>query len=236
MSKESEEFKNIVEAAKKITLTKEEKNSARKLLKTYIEENPRITFFQKIWNSINVKKLILKPAYIAVLIIILGGAGTAYGAEISLPGDLLYSVKIYVNEEVREKLTFSEEGKAKWEIKRMERRLEEVEKLIEKQKFNEEIREKIESNFARHAEKMNKVIEKLQIKNPDLADQIKERLGNSIEVHEKVLEKMMDKKEKQDAKIESIMLKMKEIKSNMPHKEGKIQKNQKQGKINKNGK
>ena len=43
---------------------------------------------------------------IAIILALMLGTGTTYAAENTLPGDVLYPVKIHVNEEVKEALTF----------------------------------------------------------------------------------------------------------------------------------
>src|SRR3990167_7091842 len=66
---------------------------------------------------------------VLVLIIVVGGGGISYAAEGTLPGDLLYPVKITVNESVRGALAFSAASKAEWHATAAERRMVEVETL-----------------------------------------------------------------------------------------------------------
>lgn len=80
------------------------------------------------------------------------GGGIALTAESSVPGDLLYPVKIHVNESVRGGLAFSSEADAKVEADRSERRLEEAEKLAVEGKLNAEQRAKLQQAFNVHAD------------------------------------------------------------------------------------
>ena len=50
-------------------------------------------------------------------------------AENTVPGDILYPVKVKFNEEVRGSLTFSPYEKVEWETERLERRISEAQLL-----------------------------------------------------------------------------------------------------------
>lgn len=125
-------FKHIIKEAKRLTLQKEEKSQIRETLLSYMQEHPvrddEIIRHQyqrpNIWGS-----MFLKPAFVALSLILIVGGGTGYAAERALPGDLLFSVKVHVNEEVNGFFAYSEEAKADWQIQRVERRLKETEKL-----------------------------------------------------------------------------------------------------------
>ena len=69
----------------------------------------------------------------AIIAILLIGGGTVTASANSLPGDMLYSVKI-ATENVREFFTFSDEAKANLYIELAERRVTEVELLIESER------------------------------------------------------------------------------------------------------
>lgn len=85
----------------------------------------------------------------AAIIIALSGAAAA---ESSLPGDLLYSVKVDVNENVRAGLTLTNHGRALWNIRRAERRLEEVEALLSADTLTQAEVDAAEASFRAHAE------------------------------------------------------------------------------------
>jgi hypothetical protein len=70
-------------------------------------------------------------ALAAVLALVAAGGGTVAAASGSLPGDVLYPVKT-ATEKVERFLSFGDEAKASFHIKMAERRLEEIESLIEK--------------------------------------------------------------------------------------------------------
>lgn len=65
--------------------------------------------------------------------------GVPVAAEQAVPGDMLYPVKIQVNEEVRSSLAFSTHEKIAWETERLERRIEEVRTLASQGRLTEDI-------------------------------------------------------------------------------------------------
>lgn len=66
---------------------------------------------------------------LALLLLLLVGGGTGVVAEKALPGDVLYPVKIHVNENIQSALAVTAQGNAEVALKQATRRLEEVEKL-----------------------------------------------------------------------------------------------------------
>lgn len=92
------------------------------------------------------------PVMAAVLIVVLGG-GTAYAAQGALPGDLLYPVKISVNERVELALATTPEAKAQAEAKLAERRVAEAEELDATGRLDADITTQLEQAFSEHAER-----------------------------------------------------------------------------------
>lgn len=85
---------------------------------------------------------------VGLLFFISGGASVA--AEYSLPGDLLYPVKVHVTEEVRSVLMFSDESKAGWELERANRREEERTTLETEGRLNAETEAALEAQIEVH--------------------------------------------------------------------------------------
>ncbi|MDO8575741.1 MAG: DUF5667 domain-containing protein, partial [bacterium] len=89
------------------------------------------------------------PAFAAVLVLVVGG-GTAAPAEGALPGDILYPVKVHVNEEMRATLTVSPKAKAEWAVDRAGRRLEEAATLALSGKLDDATRAELDTNLDAH--------------------------------------------------------------------------------------
>lgn len=66
---------------------------------------------------------------VAMAVILLVGGGAAYAAENALPGDLLYPIKVHITEPVISRLTLTASQRAHWNIRTIERRLNEADAL-----------------------------------------------------------------------------------------------------------
>lgn len=120
-----------------------------------------------------------------ILGILLGGASVA--ADQSLPGDVLYPIKISINEEARGWFAISEEAKAALETKLAERRLEEAEKLAIRGDLNAETRVRLEENFKKHAEKVEARVNKIENTDSAKALELASNFDTSLEAHTKIL-------------------------------------------------
>jgi len=94
-----------------------------------------------------------RPALaVAMIVAVLGsGAGVSYAAEGAVPGDALYGFKIAVNEGVSSVLAVTPEAKARWETRRVERRLEEAEALVSAGKLDDAKAADLEDKISAHA-------------------------------------------------------------------------------------
>lgn len=113
---------------------------------------------------------------IALVIAVSGGVSVA--AETSVPGDMLYSVKTSVNEQVRGMIATSAEAEAEWEVRLAERRLEEAAKLDARGDLAPGIATKLNAEFATHAEAALSAAG-----HADIADRITLRLQEVAEKH-----------------------------------------------------
>jgi len=116
------------------------------------------------------------------------GGTVSFAAESSVPGDALFSVKVYMNESVRGAVAMTPKAKADWEVKLVERRLEEVEKLAMTPDAPQEIQQVAERNLERYSERVKKRIEKFdENEDGDNAIETASRLSNVYNSHEQVL-------------------------------------------------
>ncbi len=75
--------------------------------------------------------------FVPLMLVIFMGAGAVASAEKALPGDVLYFVKVFVNEKVAVALAFSPEEKARLKVALVEKRVQEAEVLANKGKLDE---------------------------------------------------------------------------------------------------
>jgi hypothetical protein len=135
--------------------------------------------------------MFLKPAaalLIAPLVIILGAGGTAYAAEGSLPGDMLYPVKISVNEKIQTALATSPSAKAKVNVQLAQRRLEEAQALALSGRLNATTTAQIKTNLSEHAELAQTLGQSLAQNDPEQAAEIAAQLSSSLAANDAVLE------------------------------------------------
>lgn len=100
-----------------------------------------------------------RPVAVGLGALVLFSGGVSYAAEGALPGDSLYKVKVNVNEEV---VGFFHPNKANWEVSRMERRLNELDKLEEFEDMIELFEDELEGRWERHSGDALRFIEHLE--------------------------------------------------------------------------
>ncbi|MCX6757598.1 MAG: DUF5667 domain-containing protein [Candidatus Nomurabacteria bacterium] len=100
--------------------------------------------------------------FIIALIIGLTGS-TASIAEKAIPGDFLYGVKVHINEPVAGIFSLTKEEKTEWKERLVERRLDEAQKLISNNNFDEKVRVELENKINNQIEDFNKSVSELAL-------------------------------------------------------------------------
>lgn len=212
----NKEFEKIIEEAKKIRLEKDDKNSIRNFLMSFIEKNPvrqeEFLRHQKeikpvgAWSNyltryltrnfdISTYRNLLRPMTLILIIALVVGGGASVAAENSIPGDVLFPVKVEVNERVMTFLAFSDEAKVKVEAKKAERRLEEAVKLSAEGRLNAEASAKIEDNFEKFADRVEARIEKLKAEGKaEAALEATSNFEAALQAHEEILGRISELK------------------------------------------
>ena len=192
------ELKDIINKAKEVRLSAEDKAQVRENLVTFMnkevesvrnEELVRHSnWHPKIWFSF------ARVPAMGVLAVVLV-TGVSFAAEGSLPGDILYPVKVNFNEEFQSLIAFSPESKAKFEIKRAERRLEEVERLALHNKLETHWKGNLEVRLEKQIERASKHVAMLEEKGElRKAALINDRLEVVLSVHGQILTDIDTKK------------------------------------------
>src|SRR3989344_552296 len=124
----------------------------------------------------------------ASFIFIIGG-GISYAAESSLPGSLLYSLKVSVTEPLREKLAFSAASQAHLEVQLAERRLSEVSSLASEGRLDAKVKDSLFNEAARHVTKFKeKLAEADEGIAPESAADLSSHLEASLDAHVELAE------------------------------------------------
>jgi hypothetical protein len=192
------ELKDIINKAKEVRLNEEDKSQVRENLVTFMNKdlgdvrNEELvrhnTWHPKIWSG-----FARVPAAAVLSVFLMTGVSLA--AEGSLPGDTLYPLKVNINEEIQSLMAFSPESKAKFEIKRAERRLDEVERLALHNKLEAHWKDSLDGRLERQIERASKRIAMLEEKGElQKAAQINNRLEVVLSVHDQILTDLDKKK------------------------------------------
>lgn len=157
-----------------ISLSSSEKARMEGVVREYISFKPaRISkplhrrFMKELMIAAFIFRRRLAPA--ALIIALFTGAGVSYAAEGALPGDALYPIKVSVNEEVRGAFAVSPETRAKWQTRRVERRLEEAIALAASGRITSEAGAMLARNLDVQATEAAYTISELEQKEPDQA-------------------------------------------------------------------
>ncbi len=128
---------------------------------------------------------------IGILVALMLGTGTAFAAEAALPGETLYPVKIYVNEEIREALSIRAEKKAEWELERAHRRAQEALKAQEQGKLDEALRARMVQRMREYEAKAQDLTTQLETSGDlQAAAHMRERMENYLEAKVNVFEEV----------------------------------------------
>src|SRR3989344_1918947 len=167
-----------IRAATRLRMDNDAREHTRALLSEYVKmrpvrAQPAIPSYESGLSGFFVRHSM--PAFAAVFVLIIGG-GTAAAAEGALPGDILYPVKVHVNEEMRATLTVSPKAKADWQVVRAERRLEEAATLALSGKLDDATRAELDTNLDAHVKLASENKQKLEDKN-DISDASEVRMN-----------------------------------------------------------
>ncbi len=190
--------------------------SFRERLTNYIKTMPPIVRISseerlifKRSNNLIYKFKTMPIALIIGLIIALTGGGTAAASQNSLPGDILYPVKLFT-EDTRTAVAFNSDSKARLQIKFAAERIDEIKAILKEKGVEVEgleiARTALENNLARTAS----IIEGEKIKGRDISALAKELNDNFVSEKGTLKQAFKDKKEIFKTQEEELKAKIKE--------------------------
>lgn len=153
--------------------------------------------------SLGVTMMRFRYALAGLLVFVSVGATTVSAASRALPGDVLYPVKLNVNEAIEETLAFSNEAKAAFHAQVASLRLEEAETLIARGGLTAQAKDTIEQNFAAHANEAKKLSQDLKESNPGAAQEVETQFSSSLSAHDAVLGQLSAESDDATTKKES---------------------------------
>ncbi|MEM9337043.1 MAG: hypothetical protein AAGA35_04275 [Patescibacteria group bacterium] len=109
-------------------------------------------------------------------------------AERSLPGDVLYPIKVQFNEEVRSTLTLSPYQKVEWETERLGRRIAEARLLASEGKLTEEFEAEVAEAVKAHSDAAQESIEEIRETDAEEAAIAEIAFSSALEVQTAVIQ------------------------------------------------
>jgi len=177
-------FSQFKKEAEGIRLTEREREYMRGALEDAIKNRSLVESPIRITPSpyLFLHQKIVSPLAFVLLLTIVGGS-TAYAAEAAIPGDVLYSVKLNLNEPVRAALAQSAEAKAEWHAEAARRRMQEAEALAARGTLTSEVKVALEANIDSHAEALEESIAEVEERDPATAADISTRFESAVLAH-----------------------------------------------------
>src|SRR3989344_5153410 len=199
-------FTQFKKEAEKIRLTAREREAIRHVLLREIQGHVPVKSPVRVAPS---SVLFVTPRLVssfAFLLIIFVGGSAAYAAEGAVPGDLLYPIKVGVNERVTEALARSPEARADWHARAAERRMEEAEVLSVRGPLTTSIKAQLEERFEAHVATVEGLTVLFEEEDPIAAAEVSARIRSSIAAHGAVLSRLADSGESKESRDESVKL------------------------------
>ena len=170
-------------ASKQITLTSLEKAQSFERIAAHMHKRPIAMPKSSLSMFWRFHKL-AASTMIALIVIGAGGGTAVYAAEGAMPNDMLYPVKLHVNERIVGALQRTPEDRVNWEATRIERRLREAEHIAQ----HKELSLVHQQNMQRHLEeRMNHLDEVLQRVPEEHRERITEKIDEQLKRHEAFL-------------------------------------------------
>jgi hypothetical protein len=158
------------------------------------------TSLKSAWYSYFMEKKFVPALCLAVLLVATGG--TSLAAENALPGDLLYPVKVGLNEQVRSLTAITPEAKAKFALEITDRRLKEVALLSSQGRLDAAASATIQDELLKQAGQIkNQVASLVATNNIQAAQEISLNFESSLRAHELILEKISNQGQGQNGAV-----------------------------------
>jgi hypothetical protein len=188
----NESLKNLKQAASQILLSQTEKDDMRAQIFERIDASKRAQKATQAKQSPYTLFIfsLRSVVSLSLVLVVLVGSGTAYAAGGALPGEVLYPVKVYVNENVQEVLAVSDQAKLSYHTQIAEVRLEEAEELASQGKLGASNTAEIEVNLHAHVAEADAIAQKIEDKDPGEAAPGAVELDSSLAAHTAILARL----------------------------------------------
>lgn len=180
----NDKWKKGIEDLNKISLSEKEKGALLKRILTRSPYNPILSPQTNNWSFFARHY----TAFVSLLLIFTIAGSISASADSSLPGNILYPVKIKITEPIRELIKINQEDKTKWQIEKASRRIEEAEILATQNKLDDKKREEIQDLFEKSVLEFDDSIKKFEATSTkEKIEKMESELEKRISVHSKVV-------------------------------------------------
>ena len=191
----------IKKATEQVVLSAQEKTLMRERLVSYMEHKPvrtRATTEQHT-SSVPLFSFFRAHHYSGALAVALLATVSTFGvssaADDALPGDLLYPVKVNVNEEIKTVFLGSDAEELMWESERAELRLQEASQLASEGRLDPKKQEAVAKLFAEHTDAVSEKVHAMEESDPALVVEVSTDLEAALDAHEVVLARLIVEQE-----------------------------------------
>lgn len=209
MNEEKDILNTIIKKAKEVKLSDTERTALFSRVDSFVRQNPilasksvqnDVTWFSYIFSNYG-----RAVSFALVVFVVLGGS-TSFAAQDTLPGNLLYPVKVSINEGIKS-LFVSRANKAAFEASRAVLRLQEAETLAKNGMLSPQAQIQVENNFNAHVSEVQKSIQQYQDSGElKKAFDASSNLELSLKKQEQVLANLKDASNGQDTEQLSVIV------------------------------
>jgi len=184
--------------AKTIRMRAAEKRALRERIVSYMEYHPvRVSLREAVSEQAS-SHLLSEPfvilrfsswqfrSFASAFVLLLLAAVPTY-AEHALPGDVLYNMKVHVNEEVKASLTWQTSDKVAWQATRVERRIAEARLLAKEGKLTSDKEATLAATVREHTESASREIATLRTTDAEGAEAAQAALSSTLDVQTALL-------------------------------------------------
>ncbi len=172
-------FYKVINQARDIKLTERERTSLFTTVDAFVKKNPlkaglpateptrtqpvKSPFFSPDWFHAFSQRSHNYYMAMALAILAVFGTGSSFAAQNSLPGDILYPIKVNILEEVKS-IFLPSSLRPEYEILRTQTRIDEVKKLAEQDRLSDDVKASVAARIDGHISVVKKDISDLQQK------------------------------------------------------------------------
>ena len=180
-------FTDIVrQAGTEYSLSDTERARMSRVIREYMAHKPLPRAESPVLISYSWIAFVHRPLAAALVLVLVFGSSVSYAAENALPGDVLYSVKTYLNEPARLALATNAEAKAEVQIELAERRIEEATILAAEGRLDDDTQENLAVAFESHVSAATTNIAETEESDDSPASELATRFENRLAAHESI--------------------------------------------------